>query len=188
MIFFIIIAFLIFPAFAFPQDLTYTGANAVNLILEGEQNDQIYQSDQMTAAYGRDKNTLVFSIPSATFMPFENSGNPALIHRLLRPDAYPAITIRVPLGDNAYNRAVFQDGKTYERDARIDLLGYNYEAPILITLLSSSESLFFNFRMELDINTLGPVISGEVMDYITGRLIFVAKEGVWTDFFAGQSR
>ncbi|MGK7397649.1 MAG: hypothetical protein ACNS62_23955 [Candidatus Cyclobacteriaceae bacterium M3_2C_046] len=171
------------PLFCNSQNIIYDGSDNVNIILDGYQNNFEYQSEEFMAQFDRDKKQFEFIIPLNSIEPADKDARIELIHNLFRPHIFEKIKITTYLPKNLLSLKDFRDPQKYELDAMLSLFGSEFEAPLVLSLLSSQNALFYNLRVNVDLNKYQVVIPEAYQDYLTGIVSFTVTDAHWVNFF-----
>jgi len=174
---YLLVFLLCLPFVCFSQP--YNPGEKVFIYLEGNQDDFIYQAGELLTSFDKKRGMFHFWLPLELVTPKDAAVGRNMIESVLAGSNNLAFKLSLRISDSK-NLEKLNSPQNYAVDGLLEIAGEQLEVPVHITLMSSGNSLFYKLSFSPFLENL-PIAYQQVL---TGQLVFVVKQSVWSDFFS----
>lgn len=148
------------------------------IYLEGNNQDYIYHAEELLTNFDEKRGQFEFWLPLDQVNSKNAAAGDEMVDNIFgnNNNLVFRLALLIPETKNIQD---FKSPKNYAVDGMLQIAGEQQEVPVHITLMSSSNSLFYKFSFNVFIEHL-PLAYQNVL---TGQMVFVVKQSIWSDFF-----
>jgi len=148
------------------------------IYLEGNSHDYIFHAEELRTHFYDDRGMFEFWLPVKEISA-KDELNGTEMAKLVLSDNEEFIFKLSFILEEAANLKNFKEPESFVVEGKLQIAGEQKEVPVHISLMSSSGALFYKMSFTAFIDQI-PVA---YRDVLTGQLVFVVKQSIWSNFF-----
>lgn len=166
-----------------PQEQVYNFANEVLIIVQGTDQNFIYQSDQFAGRYDKNDNLFEFILPVTSLYSLDEAIDIKVIRDILLVNkGQPILKLTASFNDPLINVQDFNSPQEVLLDGWLTFNEERYNIPVVMSLYFVNDMLYYKLRTEIDMYELDWRMPVHYRKFLTGKLMIQVTDGKWRNF------